>query len=168
MIPILVVTFVAVAFLLFLVLQVRSRYLSAPDGGSVAPLAEVDLEAFRNLIDPEEEEFLRLHLSGKDFRDIQRLRLRAAILYVSALSQNVSGLVQIGQRVRTHASPNVAALGEEILQSALQLKVRCLATHWKLKVAVLCPTLLSPSGRLAERYSHVARLARDLPLELAA
>ena len=38
----------------------------------------VDMASLRNLIDPAEEEFLRLHLSPAEFRAVERQRLRAA------------------------------------------------------------------------------------------
>ena len=43
----------------------------------------VDLEAFRNLVDADEEEFLRANLPSAEFRRIQLERLRAAVEYVS-------------------------------------------------------------------------------------
>ena len=39
----------------------------------------VDLEAFQNLVDPDEAEFLRTNLPSAQFRRIQRERLRAAV-----------------------------------------------------------------------------------------
>ena len=168
MIPIIALTLLAVVFLMFLISQVMRRYVVPVDSESGGSLPTVDLEAFRNLIDPEEEAFLRLHLEPGEFRKIQRIRLRAATLYVFALSRNVGALVQVGQRARLHPDPRIAASGQEILQHALRLKVRCLATQWKLNVAMICPTLLSPSGTLADHYVQVADLASSLPVELAA
>jgi len=164
---IIVLTLLALAFLLFLGLQIRRRYRATPEGERVVPPL-VDIEAFRNLTDPREEEFLRLSLSRREFRRIQRLRLRAATQYVAALSQAIGCLVQLGQDARLDPNPRVAASGEEILQRALRLKVLCLVTQWKLNVAVFCPTLLSPSGGLADRYLHVTALAESLPGRIAA
>lgn len=168
MIPIIALTLLAVGFLLFLIQQVRGRYVPPIDPGPGEVLPEVDLQAFRNLTDPAEEMFLRQNLSSRDFRRIQRVRLRAATLYVSALSHNVGALVQVGQRARIHPDPRIAASGQEIMQYALRLKTRCLATQWKLSIAILCPTLLSPSGSLADRYAQVADLANAVQAEHAA
>ena len=168
MIPIIALTLLAIAFLLFLIHQVRGRYIPPIDPGPGEVLPTVDLEAFRNLTDPAEEMFLRQNLSSQDFRRIQRVRLRAATLYVSALSHNVGALVQVGQRARIHPDPRIAASGQEIMQYALRLKARCLATQWKLSIAMLSPTLLSPSGSLADRYVQVADLANALQAERAA
>jgi hypothetical protein len=167
-IPIIALTIVAAAFLLFLMLQVRGRYTRPHNPSLVETLPPVDLEAFRNLTDPQEEIFLRHHLSPREFRRVQRLRLRAANLYVSALAQNAGSLIQAGQKARLHPDPAISASGQEVTQQALRLKLLCLAAQWKLNVATLCPTLLSPSSKLADRYSQVANLADALPTELAA
>jgi hypothetical protein len=167
-IPIVALTLLAIAFLLFLIQQVRGRFTPPIDPGPGEVLPAVDLEAFRNLTDPAEEMFLRQNLSSRDFRKVQRMRLRAATLYVSALSQNVGALVQVGQRARIHPDPRIAASGHEIMQYGLRLKARCLATQWKLSIAMLCPTLLSPSGSLADRYVQVADLANALQAERVA
>src|SRR5438876_8871088 len=96
-IPIMAVSLLAIVFFLFLILQVRGRYMRravrVPDEG----LETVDLEAFRNLTDPSEEAFLRQRLTPAEFRKVQRVRLRAATLYVSALSENVGALLQLAQ-----------------------------------------------------------------------
>src|SRR5712691_12037124 len=53
-------------------------------------LRAVDLEAFRNLVDPKEEEFLHDNLPPGEFRAIQRERLRAAIEYIRCAAQNAT------------------------------------------------------------------------------
>ena len=40
----------------------------------IEQLRSVDLRAFRNLMDPEEEDYLRQHLPAAEFRRIQRER----------------------------------------------------------------------------------------------
>ncbi|MGA2347943.1 MAG: hypothetical protein ABSF93_18170 [Candidatus Sulfotelmatobacter sp.] len=47
-----------------------------------AQLEPIDVAAFRNLIDPAEDEYLRRHLSAAQFRKTQRARLRARAAYV--------------------------------------------------------------------------------------
>ncbi len=75
--------FVALAILLLLL------YIEGGQNHSVDRLEDlagrtrpVDLEAFRNLLDPREEDFLRASLLPREFRVIQRERMRAAVDYV--------------------------------------------------------------------------------------
>ena len=49
-----------------------------------AQLCVVDIDAFRNLTDPAEEDFLQTHLSQRAYRKVQRQRLRATLAYVGA------------------------------------------------------------------------------------
>src|SRR5206468_11937783 len=88
---------ISVASLALLFSMARGR------GASVTSLEElrghtrpVDLESFRNLIDPAEENFLRLNLSQRNFRIVQRERLRATLQYVQWASQNAAVLLRLG------------------------------------------------------------------------
>jgi hypothetical protein len=134
--------------------------------GAAAPAAElipVDLDAFENLTDPEEEQFLRANLSSAEFRGVQRSRIRAAKMYVTALSQNVGVLVAVGQSALSHADPEIAASGKQIFQQAIRLRVWCLLSLLRLNGAMIFPTLLSPSRRIADQYVLVKGMAANLP-----
>ncbi len=67
----------------------RSRSLQISEGTSLAgQIQPIDIEAFRNLIDPAEDEYLRRRLSGAEFRTVQRKRLRAMAAYIWTAAQN--------------------------------------------------------------------------------
>ena len=68
----------------------------------------VDVEAFRNLVDPDEEEFLRANLSPPEFRRIQRERLRAAVEYVSCAAQNAAILLRVTSSRAVSGAPSRA------------------------------------------------------------
>src|SRR5262245_17484957 len=51
---------------------------------SPADLHAIDVEAFRNLIDEDEEAYLRNHLPAREFRRVHRERMLAAVEYVRA------------------------------------------------------------------------------------
>ncbi len=155
----------AVLFLLFLGSWLRSRS-SRPCGAiqrQAAELVAVDLEAFENLTDPEEEQFLRSNLQPKEFRRVQRLRLRAAKLYVAALSQNAGMLMAAGQSASLNSNPEVAATGQELVQKAIRLKVWCLFSLMRMDAALFFPVLVSPSNKLANQYMLVSYMAANLP-----
>lgn len=164
-IPIVALATLAVVFLLFLAYQI---WWQSGDEDGIDDLSAVDLEAFRNLTDPEEVRFLRRNLSPREFRRIQRIRLRAASMYISAISRNAASLIVIGRSVSAHAEAEVAAVGLDVVQRALKLKVWCLLSLLKLNATILCPTLLSPSSRIAEHYLYVTSLTESLPRKLAA
>jgi hypothetical protein len=159
---------VAVLFLFFLIFQVWTRYSSKGEDSHPAKLVPVDLDAFENLTDPEEEQFLRANLSPAQFRGVQRSRIRAAKMYVTALSANARVLAAVGQSARLQAEPAIAATGEEIVQRAIRLKMWCLALRLELNAAMLFPATLSPSTRIADQYLLVAGMAASLPTRAAA
>jgi hypothetical protein len=155
----------AVAFLLFLCYQV---WWQSGQAGKIEDLLPLDLEAFRNLTDPDEVRFLRVNLSPKEFRRIQRMRLRAAAVYLSVISNNAGRLVVIGRSVSAHADAETAAAGLEVVHRALQLKLWCSWSLLKLNVTMIWPTLLSPASRIADRYLDVSSLTAALSRKLAA
>lgn len=168
MIPIIALAFVAVAVLLFLIYQVRLRYLDQRKIKQIGQLLPVDLEAFQNLTDPEEERFLRANLSPKDFRKIRRLRLQAAAMYVSVLSENAGKLLAIGQSARNNPDSAIALSGQEIFHCALRLKLWCVFSLLQINITMIFPTLLSPRHGITERYAHITSLVTSLPRKQAA
>ena len=161
----LIVAVLAAVLLLFLASQVWGRYARRSDTlqTETGQLTEVDLEAFENLTDPEEEQYLRKNLSSAKFRRVQRTRLRAAKMYVAALSHNAVVLVAVGQTARSSADPAIAAAGQEIVQRAIRLRIWCLLSLLRMNAAFVFPAQLSPSGRLANQYMLVTYMAANLP-----
>jgi len=155
----------AVVFLLFLCYQ---AWRQSGNAVGIEPLSPVDLEAFRNLTDPEEVRFLRTNLLPKEFRKVQRMRLRAAEAYLSVISQNAGRLVAMGRSMSAHADAETAAAGLDVVYRAFQLKLWCSLSLLKLNVTMMFPTLLSPSSRIADRYLDVSSLTASLPKKLAA
>jgi hypothetical protein len=164
-IPIVALATVATVFLLFLSYQV---WRQSDDEKVVGDLSPVDLDAFRNLTDPEEARFLRINLPPKEFRRIQRMRLRAASMYISVISKNAAKLMVIGRSVGAHPDAEIATAGLDVVHRALQLKLWCSLSLLKLNAIAICPTLLSPSSRIAEQYLDVTSLTASLPKKLAA
>ena len=78
----------------------------------------IDVAAFRNLIDPAEDEYLRRHLSAAQFRVTQRARLRARAAYVRVASRNAAVLIRMGQ---TALATSDARAPNEVREAALRL-----------------------------------------------
>lgn len=131
-------------------------------GELAACLRPVDLEAFCNLVDPEEESFLRSNLPPPVFRSIQRERLLAATEYVGAVSHNAAVLIRIGEAARDHADPEIAYAAQEMANSAVRLRLHCLLVFLRLWTAILVPDTGFSSASLADRYQHLSNLSRRL------
>ena len=135
-----------------LFLWVRSRRrLGLNEAEISSKISDVDLEAFQNLVDPGEEEFLRENLAAADFRAVQRERLKAALDYVGTLSQNGALLLQLGQGAKASADPRVAEAGQHIVDNAVRLRLYALRVRARLYIKIALPTAkLEPAGVVNE------------------
>ena len=119
----------------------------------------VDLESFRNLLDPEETAFLRSHLPSREFRALQRERLRAAAEYVSRVSHNAAVLSRFGEAARLSDDPEVAAAGRELAEQAIRLRGVSLLLRANLRLGTFLPSTRLPASRLVEGYQKIDFLA---------
>jgi len=127
------------------------RWLQNP----AARLCPVDLEAFRNLIDPGEEQFLRAHLPPGEFRRIQKERLRAAAEYVLAVAHNGTVLLHLGQAARLSPDPSIAAAGESLVDTALRLRFTVFRSLAVLYLRIILPGRQVSLAGVAECYELV-------------
>jgi len=104
----------------------------------------VDLAAFRNLVDPDDEDYLRQNLPGEKFRDIQRQRMRAALDYAERTVHNASILLRLGEAARRNHDPEIAAAGCELANGALLLRM-----YAKLAVPILYARIVLPGAHLS-------------------
>jgi hypothetical protein len=118
----------------------------------------VDIEAFRNLIDPDEEEFLRANLTPSEFRSIQRERLRAAVEYVSCAAQNAAILLRLADAGRHSPDPATAEAAQKLADNALRLRLYALHAIPRLYLGMIFPGSRISPVRIAERYEQMARL----------
>jgi hypothetical protein len=147
------VAITALGLLAFLAQRRRQadRWLEDPD----KYLQSVDVAAFRNLIDPAEEQYLRNHLPIEEFRAIQKERLRAAIQYVKAVKGNAGVLLRLGQAVRINTSPVAAMEAEGLVNAALQLRLMSLRALASLYLGIVLPGGRVPLDSIAERYQQI-------------
>jgi hypothetical protein len=162
MITLLLILF-AIAALIFFILRGFAPARPVVDqAGLNRHMRFVDLDAFRNLIDPEEEDFLRANLPPAEFRAIQRQRLRAALDYLAAVSHNSALLLHLGQSARRSSDPRVAEAGQSLTDSALRLRLFSVLAICKLCVRIAFPgAILQPAG-IAERYQQMTEGAAQL------
>ncbi len=156
-----IVTFVLVALaLLAAVFFLRLAKARRHQGKAVdlrSRLLPIDIHAFRNLTDPEEDEFLRSQLPPGQFRMIQRERLRAAIAYVWCAARNAAILIQVGESAQHSPEASVAEAGQHLVESAVQLRIFAFQALAKLYLGLLLPGApIAPAG-VAENYERVTR-----------
>ena len=157
--------FVTVALVLSLVLVIsvrRYRNLHPALAHLSAQLRTVDLDAFRNLVDPDEEDFLRRNLPPEEFRGVQRARLRAAVEYIRCASHNATVLLRLGESARHSPDARIAAAGGELVDTALRLRLYAFQAIAKLYLGMVFPgTHWSPLD-VIDKYQEVRGLVSQL------
>lgn len=148
---------ISILTLALLAMAVRGRSGEVEDPATAAELlTEVDIEAFRNLIDPREDEFLRVRLCAHDYRRVQRARALAIADYLHKVAANASVMLRVGESVRDCADPVLASMGAEIASSALNVRVKCLLALGKAYTAAVFPGVSISVATVADRYDRLA------------
>ena len=124
----------------------------------------VDLEAFRNLVDPREEDFLRANLLPREFRAIQRERMRAAVDYIRNTPTTRPSCCAWARPQAAAPIPASRKPGGELIDSALRLRAYALLSSALLYVRLVLPESRLSYGTLADNYQHLSALASQLAL----
>ena len=136
---IILVVFSVLALVLILRITV-SRALQISGSHELSPRIEpIDIDAFRNLVDVAESEYLHQRLPASEFRRVQRARLRAAAAYIRVAGHNASVLVTIGQAALVAGDANTVAAAHQLVESALLLRRNATVALLRVYVAMAWP-----------------------------
>ena len=117
-----------------------TRSLRISENSSLsAKIQPIDVEAFRNLIDPAEDEYLRRRLTASEFRLVRRQRLRAMAAYVQTAGRNAAVLVLIGQSALTAPDAETAEAARRLVDNALLLRRNAAFALFRIYVALAWP-----------------------------
>jgi hypothetical protein len=163
--------FVGIAFFALLVLAyvaIRSRTRRVDLEKAFQAFRSLDIEAFRNLVDADEEAFLRDNLPPGKFREIKRQRAWAALIYAWEAGKAATALARIGQAAQRSSDPETAASGVQIAEDAFRLRLQTIVASLRLVTEILLPdrrSRLHPP--LVDQYERTAetlfRLGRFSP-----
>lgn len=151
-------TALIVALILFLmaslVLAARGRVRSIRSVAQLAQISRpVDLEAFRTLTLSSDDEYLRAALSPREFRRVQRMRMRAAYDYVARASYNSAVLLRLGESNRRSENAQLARAGADLANAALQMRLLCLLTLAVIVLRIVFPQLRASGSDISARYA---------------
>jgi hypothetical protein len=124
-----------------------------------AQLRPIDVDAFRNLIDEREEEYLRTHLPMREFRGVHRERMMAAVEYVWCATRNTSILMSLGEAAKQSSDPMVVAAADKLLDNALRLRLYAIQSLPRLYLSMIFPNASAAPHFIAETYETMARQA---------
>ena len=119
----------------------------------------IDTEAFRNLIDPAEDAFLRRRLPPAQFRLVRRERLRAMATYVQATAANAAVLVRVGEAALAGGDPRFVVAARQLVNDALLLRRNASLALLRIYVALAWPNSGFAAVWVVDRYEQVSGVA---------
>jgi hypothetical protein len=136
-----IILIVAASLALIVILGISfSRALQVSGDASVSKRVQpLDVDAFRNLIDPTEREYLRSRLPGAEFREVQRQRLRAMAAYVQVAGRNAAVLVNMAQGGLASSDAHTAEAARQLIDGALLLRRNAAFALLKIYIAMAWP-----------------------------
>jgi hypothetical protein len=134
-------------------LQVRGR------NDLAASIRPIDIEAFRNLIEPAEDDFLRRRLPAAQFRKVRRGRLRAMAAYVHVAGSNATVLVRVGEAALASGDARIAVAAQQLVTDALLLRRNTTVAMARIYFALAWPNSDFAAVRVADRYERLSGTA---------
>jgi hypothetical protein len=142
-----IILVIAAALALVFILGIAlSRSLQISTGTRADRIQPIDVEAFRNLVDPAEDAYLRRRLPAGEFRVVRRERLRAMAAYVHTAGRNAAILVRMGQSALTAGDAQTVDAARRLVDNALLLRRNAAFALFRIYIALAWPN----SGGMAE------------------
>lgn len=115
----------------------------------------IDVEAFRNLVDPAEDEFLRRRLLSSVLRKVRRERLRALAAYVQTAGRNAAVLVRVGQSALDADDAATAEAARQLVSDALLLRRNAAVALLRIYLALAWPNLGFSPTPILDGYAQL-------------
>jgi hypothetical protein len=146
----------ALALVFILGVTVSTRLQLSPGSALARRIEPIDIEAFRNLVNPAENEYLRRRLPPGEFRRVQRERLRAAAAYIRAAGQNAAVLIAIGQPALTASETATAEAARQLVDNALLLRRNATIALLRIYVALAWPQSALVAAPILHGYEQLS------------
>jgi hypothetical protein len=155
-----VIVIAAVSALAIILRLAVSQRLQRPVGDQRAnQLQLIDLDAFRNLINPAEDEYLRRRLPPAQFREVRRARLRAMAAYVQSAAGNATILLRVGEAALASGESRLTPAAEQLVNQALLLRRNTTIALLRIYVALAWPYSEFAAVRVIDRYEQLSSSA---------
>jgi hypothetical protein len=112
----------------------------------------VDLAAFQNLIDPENEKFFRDRLDAQQFRKLRKQRDRVVLAYLRSIAANAAVVLYVGEQLRASSNEATRSAAERVVATALRLRINALLAMVQLELFLILPIEQSKQIRLSVEY----------------
>ena|SRR5271168_1813779 len=149
----------AIALGIILRLAVTRSLQARESAGLVATIRPIDIQAFRNLINPAEDDYLRRRLPPPQLRVVRRERLRAMAAYVQVAASNAAVLVRLGEGALASGDPRVLGAAREVVNDALLLRRNSTVALARIYLALAWPNSGFAAVRVVDRYEQLSGAA---------
>src|SRR5271154_5631987 len=156
---IVLVTAAVIALGIILRLAVTRSLQARESVDLAATIHPIDIEAFRNLINPAEDDYLRRRLPPAQFRIVRRERLRAMAAYVHVAARNAVVLVSVGEGALASGDPRVTGAAQEVVNDALLLRRNTTVALARIYLALAWPNSGFAAVRVVDRYEQLSGAA---------
>lgn len=150
----------AVGLIAIGIFAAQSLLVSGRTSQAAATIRPIDLEAFRNLIDPAENDYLRRRLPTALFLRVRWQRLRATAAYLQLTKSNAVVLMRTAEAALASADPRLASAARELRNDAALLQRNASFALLRIYVAMAFPAsaIAAPVVDRYERLSGSAML----------
>jgi hypothetical protein len=145
-----------VALVVILRLAVTQSLQVKQSSGLAVTIQPIDVEAFRNLINPAEDDYLRRRLPPVDFRHVRRERLRAMAAYVQTAAVNAAVLIRVGEAALASGDTRIADAARQLVNDALLLRRNTTIALARIYIALAWPNSGFAAVRVIDRYEQVS------------
>lgn len=149
----------ALAFIFILTVTISRGLQVSPGASLVGQIQPIDVAAFRNLIDPAEDTYLRRRLPAAEFRAVRRERLRAMATYVRTAGRNAAILVRMGQialaATATASGAPTAEVARRLVDDALLLRRNAAYALFRIYVALAWSNSGLAAAPVLENYERL-------------
>jgi hypothetical protein len=149
----------ALALGIILRLAISQSLQTRRSAGLARALRPIDIEAFRNLINPAEDEYLRRRLPAREFRSVRRKRLRAMASYVQVVANNAAVLVRIGEAALASGDGRITEAATQLVNEALLLRRNTAVALARIYLALAWPNSGFAAVRVVDRYEQLSGAA---------
>jgi hypothetical protein len=113
----------------------------------------IDLPAFDNLIDPDEDEYLRSQLSWFGFLRVRNARYRAAAEYVHMAARNAAILIRLAQSAQNSQEAHISEAGKQLMTLAIETRILAGLAIVQLYLALVVPFWKPSLGSVTQAYT---------------
>jgi hypothetical protein len=149
----------AIALVTILSVAVRRSLQVRNSANLTDAIRPIDVEAFRNLINPAEDDYLRRRLPRAQFRVVRRERLRAMAAYVRVVGSNAAVLVRVGEAALATGDSQLAGAALQLVNDALLLRRNTMMALLRIYLALAWPNSEFAAVRVVDRYERLSGTA---------